>query len=127
MKKFLFLFAAIALLLAGCTKDQLVKKIKGTYALNRYVKEGKDLTESYKSSHANYELSFEDNDVFRESYLVDGIFQKNIEGEWYLINSNKDLQLTDTAKTPRIYNILKATSTELKLFKGNEEFTLLEK
>ncbi len=127
MKKFFFLFAAISLLLAGCTKDDLIKKIKGTYTLNRYVKEGKDLTEAYKSEHANYELSFEDNDIFRESYLVNGIFQVQVEGEWYLINSNKDLQLSDTSKTPRIYNILKATSTELKLFKGNEEFTLLEK
>lgn len=45
-----------------------------------------------------------------------------VGGEWQLINSEEDLQLTDTANTSRIFRILDLDKNSMYLKRGNEEF-----
>jgi hypothetical protein len=74
-------------------------------------------TIGYDSVAMNYVILY-DTIRFNDTVVTPHI----VGGEWQLINSEEDLQLTDTASTARIFRILDLSKNSLHLKRGNDEY-----
>lgn len=126
MNKLYFGIIALLLLVTSCTKDQLIKQLKGTYKLNSYIKDNKDLTNEFKAEKQDYRLEIQDGNTFIETYNLKGQVYQQITGQWQLINSNKDLQMVDASNNVRMFNIKAVADKSMTLTKGNEEYKFIE-
>lgn len=126
MNKLFYAFIAVLFLTTSCNKEQLIKNLVGTFKLNSYIQNNVDKTAEFKASHQDYSLRFEENNVFVESYLLNGQVYTQVTGEWQLINSNKDIQLVDAQNNVRMFNIKKIDKSSLTLTKGNEEYKFIQ-
>jgi hypothetical protein len=126
MNKLYFGIVALLLLATSCTKDQLIKQLKGTYKLNSYIKDNKDLTNEFKAEKQDYRLEIQDGNTFIETYNLKGQVYQQITGQWQLINSNKDLQMVDASNNVRMFNIKAIADKSMTLTKGNEEYKFIE-
>ncbi|MDW8274685.1 MAG: hypothetical protein RMJ53_10690 [Chitinophagales bacterium] len=124
-KTFLFTFLVLALF-SSCTKERLIKQLTGIYKLDSYIKDKKDLTNAFKAEKQDYRLEIKEENVFTESFKLNGLVFKETKGQWQLINSNKDLQMVDADNNVRIFNIKHASNKKLTLTKGNEEYQFTE-
>jgi|APTNR8051073442_1049403.scaffolds.fasta_scaffold19553_3 hypothetical protein len=127
MKNIVVILLAVVAFSTGCNKDKFIEKLIGAYTVNSYIKDNKDQTNQFKADKADYTLDIAENNVFTESYLINGLVYKQTTGEWQLINSSKDLQLVDTDNKVRMFNIVKMSGKEMTLEKGNEQFQFIEK
>jgi hypothetical protein len=127
MKNVAIILLALIAFSTGCTKDQFIKKLVGTYTVNSYIKDGKDQTNQFKADKADYTLNITENNIYTETYTINGLVYKKVTGEWQLINSSKDLQMIDPENKVRMFNIVKMESKSMTLEKGNEQFQFLEK
>ncbi|MBX2903856.1 MAG: lipocalin family protein [Chitinophagales bacterium] len=126
MNKLFFGIIALLLLATSCTKDQLIKQLKGTYKVNSYIKDNKDETNSFKAEKQDYRLEIQESNTFIESYNLNGQVYQQTTGQWQLINSNKDLQLVDASNNVRMFNIKAIADKTMTLTKGNEEYKFIE-
>ena len=127
MKNFIILLAVLAVFSSGCNKENFIKKLTGTYTVNSYIKDNEDNTNAFKAEKQNYTLEITDNNIFTETYLLNGLVYKKTTGEWQLINSSKDLQMVDADNKVRMFNIVKMADKSMTLTKGNEEYEFIEK
>lgn len=126
MNKFYFIIIALFFIATSCNKEHLIKQLKGTYKLNSYIKDNKDLTNEFKAEKQDYRLEIQDGNTFIETYNLKGQIYQQITGQWQLINSNKDLQLVDASNNVRMFNIKAITDKSMTLTKGNEEYKFIE-
>ncbi len=69
MKKTIFLFSLLLLLLiAGCNQKDLVHQIDGTWHIQKYAVNGKDLTAQFDSTHALYAWHFSGTSDFYQQW-----------------------------------------------------------
>jgi hypothetical protein len=127
MKNVAIILLALIAFSTGCTKDQFIKKLVGTYTVNSYIKDNKDQTNQFKAEKADYTLDIAENNIYTESYIINGLVYKKVTGEWQLINSSKDLQMIDPENKVRMFNIVKMESKSMTLEKGNEQYQFIEK
>jgi hypothetical protein len=126
MRKFQISFFALLLLATSCTKERLLKQLKGTYKVSSYIKDNKDQTNAFKAEKQDYRLEIKENNTFVESYHLNGLVFLQINGQWQLINSNKDLQMVDASNNVRMFHIKAIQNKSMVLTKGNEEYKLVE-
>jgi len=127
MKNIVVILLAVVAFSTGCNKDQFIKKLVGTYTVNSYIKDSKDQTNQFKADKAEYRLDIAENNIFTETYTINGLVYKKVTGEWQLINSSKDLQMIDPENKVRMFNIVKMERKSMTLEKGNEQFQFIEK
>lgn len=68
MKKFLFIALALMLTVAACNKTAFLKKLTGTWKLNRYLFDGKDQTLYFDTTFREYTLDLSEDNRFAESW-----------------------------------------------------------
>lgn len=94
MKKFSLLAVALIFLLAACTRDKFVKKLVGTWTVQKYQFAGGDKTTYFDTTFRDYSLQIREDENYVESwktysYRLDSVI-------------NVDSVLVDTANM--IYN-----------------------
>lgn len=69
MKKFLFVFLGLVLLLSSCDRKAFVKKLTGVWTLDRYLYSGMDYsTQKKDTSMTGYRLTLNENQTYLESW-----------------------------------------------------------
>lgn len=68
MKKYLFIALALTLTLAACNKKAFLKKLNGTWRMDRYLFDGQDRTLYFDTTFRGYELTIDEGNVYTESY-----------------------------------------------------------
>lgn len=69
MKKTFFLLLGLSILLASCDRKAFVKKLTGTWVLDKYLYSGQDFSAKMKdTSMANYQLVINENQTYLESW-----------------------------------------------------------
>ncbi|HWB64493.1 MAG TPA: DUF5004 domain-containing protein, partial [Chitinophagales bacterium] len=70
VKKSLIIASALIVVLCACNRKNFVKKITGTWTLDKYTLADKDLSASYDTSHANYKLTINGDQSYTESWIA---------------------------------------------------------
>ena len=68
MKKKLLFVAAALLVLCACNRKDFVNKIEGTWKINTYLYAGQNLTRSFDTTNALYQLVISSGYVYTETY-----------------------------------------------------------
>ncbi len=111
MKKTIVVSLGLLLLLAACDRKAFVKKLIGTYTLQKYLFDGQDKTFHFDTTYREWQLELTDAEVYSKTwkeyrftpdtlYLVDtlGYDTPNMV---YVINIDT-VRVIDTAILPRI-------------------------
>lgn len=68
MKKTIVIALGLVLLLAACDRKSFVKKIVGTWSLNKYLFSGLDKTRMYDTTYRDWKLTIADDQVYTKSW-----------------------------------------------------------
>lgn len=87
MKKILFVALALSLALVSCTRKNFVKKLTGTWELNRYFYDDIDKTTLFDTTYRDYTITFEEDESFMETWFtLQLIAQQSYDTAGLLIN-----------------------------------------
>ncbi len=111
MKKTLLISIALIALLAACNRKAFVKKLTGTWELNKYLFSGQNNTMYYDTTFRQWKLTLTENQVYTKTWLsysytpqsailVDTISYDSV-GMVYILEFDT-FRYTDTTITPRI-------------------------
>jgi hypothetical protein len=68
VKKYLFIALALTLTLASCNKTAFLKKLVGTWKMDRYLFDGQDRTLYFDTTFRGFELTLDEGNIYTESY-----------------------------------------------------------
>lgn len=127
MKK-LLLILTIAITLFACNEKEDIEPntLHGTWEVDSYNENGVDMTTQYKATYVNYKIKFDRSNNFIETYTLLGANTTNA-GEWKLINSGEDLELTSQVdNSKRYFNILELNPSSATITEdnGSKEYNL---
>ncbi len=111
MKKTIIVSLGLLLLLAACDRKAFVKKLVGTYTLEKYLFDGQEQTVHFDTTYREWQLQLTDDEVYSKTwkeyhftpdtlYLVDTLGY-DTPNMIYLINVDT-LRIIDTSITPRM-------------------------
>jgi hypothetical protein len=113
----------------SCRKYNYTNRIIKTWVISSYYKNGEDSTSNFKNvTHKNYEIIFNNNYGFTESY-VDEVNQSiTNQGTWDFTSKAKNLELNMNGVI-RTYEVvsIKSKSMDLKISEKGEEFNFSPK
>ena len=109
MKKLLFALLALTLILAACNKKAFLKKLTGTWSLDRYLFDGLERTLYFDTTYRDYTLNLNEDQLYSINYntysfspdsliLVDTLGYDSVTMV-YIINSDT-FRFMDTTITP---------------------------
>ena len=127
MKKYFFIALALTLTLASCNKKAFLKKLVGTWKMDRYLFDGQDRTLYFDTTFRGFELSLYENNFYSESYsefvltpgsaiLTDTLGYDSVNMV-YVINTDT-LNYIDTTIIPHL------TTGEWQLINSDEDLQL---
>lgn len=111
MKKFVFALLALTLVLGACNKKAFLKKLVGTWKLDRYLFDGQERTLYFDTTFRDYALNLNEDQYYSINYnsysfapdsliLVDTLGYDSINMV-YIINSDT-FRFMDTTITPHL-------------------------
>lgn len=68
MKRILLVALAVSLVVIGCNKKAFLKKLTGTWNMDRYLFDGKDQTLFFDTTFRQYQLTISEDNRFSESW-----------------------------------------------------------
>lgn len=109
VKKILFALLAITLIFAACNKKAFLKKLVGTWKIDRYLFDGLEHTLHFDTTYRDYTLMLNEDQIYTINYntysftpdstiLMDTLGYDSVNMV-YIINSDT-LRFTDTTITP---------------------------
>ncbi len=111
MKKNILIAIGLVLLLAACNRKAFVKKIVGTWTLDKYLFAGLDKTRMYDTTYRDWKLTITDDQVYTKSWQTftftpDSVISIDTTGYdstnmVYNIDTNR-YYFIDTAKFPHL-------------------------
>lgn len=111
MKKFLFLALILTVVLTACNRKAFVKKLVGTWKLDRYLFDGQDQTLNYDTTYRGWQLDLSEDNRYTQSYseftfTADSIITSDTLGYdsvnmVYVVNYDT-LRFNDTTITPHV-------------------------
>lgn len=111
MKKFVFALLALTLVLGACNKKAFLKKLTGTWKLDRYLFDGQERTLYFDTTFRDYALNLNEDQYYSINYnsysfapdsliLVDTLGYDSVNMV-YIINSDT-FRFMDTTITPHL-------------------------
>ncbi len=111
MKKFVFALLALTLVLGACNKKAFLKKLTGTWKLDRYLFDGLERTLYFDTTFRDYTLNLNEDQYYSINYnsysfapdsliLVDTLGYDSVNMV-YIINSDT-FRFMDTTITPHL-------------------------
>ena len=127
MKKFLFLALVLTVALTACNRKTFVKKLVGTWSLDRYLFDGQDKTLYYDTTYRGWEIDFTEDNRYTQKYSefsfsVDSLILSDTLGYdsvnmQYVIDYDT-LRFVDTTITPHM------TTGQWELLNSEEDLQL---
>ena len=111
MKKYILVIIGLTLILAACGRKAFVKKLVGTYTLDKYLYDGRDNTYTFDTTYRGWKLMLNEGETYIKTwteftYRTDTLYISDTIGYdsmsmTYAINIDT-ISVTDTTKTPKL-------------------------